>query len=167
MEEAQKLLADLLLQVADNKIFFLQQKHFDQGESSGHLLATNLRSQQSSYITKLISASGIQVEEGKDILKVLHTYYDNLYASKFSGSTEELTNYLTNIPLATLSDSYRQLLEQPISCFELEESLQFAPNDKAPGVDGLPAEFYKLYKEILLPRLLEALDMGPLPMSMR
>lgn len=85
LKEAQNLLARHLLQVADNNRFFTQQKYFEQGASAGHLLATIIRSQRASaHIAKLESAEGVEVLEGADILRVLSSYYETLYASKFS-----------------------------------------------------------------------------------
>lgn len=63
------------------------------------------------------------------------------------------------------------MLEQPLTLAELEQALQLSPKDKAPGSDGLPADFYKLYKDTLLPPLLsvfqKAVEVGCLPTSMR
>lgn len=161
-----KLLADHLLKAADNKRFFIQQKYFEQGESAGHQLATIICSQQTStHITKLVSSKGVAY-----ILRVLLAYFKTLYTSRFSGSEEGLATYLDNIPLPILSAQSRQSLEKTISCSKLEEALQSAPNEKAPGSDGLPAEFFKQHREILLPYLLEVLQeaMGTasLPASM-
>lgn len=172
LEEAQKSLADHLLHRADDKRFFLQQKYYDQGESAGHLLATVVRSQMgSSHITKLISEDGVEVTDGNDISNVLMSFYRSLYSSGSSGNLDAMAAYLSNVSLPSLSDSSRLLLEQPISCEELEEALKLFPNDKAPGSDGLPVEFFKSFREVLLPPLLEvfqeALDKGRLPPSMR
>lgn len=131
-----------------------------------------MRSQRGSvHIAKLVSSGGVEVTESADILEVLTVYYQDLYASKFSVSREGLTDYLNDVPLPSLSESSRQLLELPIICSQLEEALQLLPKDKAPGSDGFPAEFFKLHKDTLLPPLLEvfqeALETGHLPPSMR
>lgn len=137
-----------------------------------HLLATVVRSQQGSvHIAKLALCGGAEVTEGADILDVLTMYYKHLYTSKMSGTLEGMTSCLSDVPLPLLSESSRQLLEQPITCSDLEEALHLLPNAKAPGSDGLPVEFFKFHEDILLPPLLEvfqeAMEVGCLPSSMR
>lgn len=115
-----------------------------------------MRSQHgSAHIARLISEDGVEVTEGADILNVMHSFYKSLYFSRSSGNTDGLAAYLSNISLPSLSESPRQLLEQPITCSELEETLRLLPNEKAPGSDGLPAEFFETFKDNLLPPLLE------------
>lgn len=171
-EEAQKLLRDHMLSRADNKRFFTQQKYFIEGESSGHLLATVVKAQQgSSHIASLMGNNGAVVTEAADILETLQNYYERLYSSRCEGGEEDLIHYLAQIHMPVLSTESKQLLDRPLTLEELERALQLAPNDKAPGSDGLPAEFYKVYKDTLLPQLLlvfqEAVDSGQLPASMR
>lgn len=73
--------------------------------------------------------------------------------------------------MPSLTADSRQSLEQPFTLTKLESALQITPNDKAPGLDGLPSEFFKLCKDTLLPPLLavfqEAVEVGHLPPSMR
>lgn len=38
---------------------------------------------------------------------------------------------------------------------ELQRAIDFLPSGKSPGPDGLSAEFYKQYKELLAPILLK------------
>lgn len=106
-----------------------------------------------------------------DILATFQQFYENVYASRSSGNEEDLTRYLAQVSLASLSEVSRHLLDQPITLEELERALQLAPNDKALGLDGLEAQFYKLYKDALLPHLLavfqEVMEVGLLPHSMR
>lgn len=45
-------------------------------------------------IVKLISSDGAEVMNGADILKVLVSYYEHLYASKFLGAAMDMTDYL-------------------------------------------------------------------------
>lgn len=84
---------------------------------------------------------------------------------------DNLTEYLASVSPPTLSESSRQLLELPITCSELEAALRLLSNEKSLGLDGLPTEFIKSFKEVLLPPLLEvfseALELGQLSPSMR
>lgn len=108
--------------------------------------------------------------EGNDILNVLPSIYKSLYSTGSRGNPEGPA-CLSSVSLPSLSASSRQSLVQPISCLELEDALKLFPNEKAPGFDGLPIEFFKSFKNVLLPPLLEvfqeALDKGRLPPSMR
>lgn len=64
-EEAQQLLKDHMMLIADNKRFFIQQKYFLEGESAGHLLVTIVKSQQGpSHVAKLVRVDGVEVTEG-------------------------------------------------------------------------------------------------------
>lgn len=69
--------------------------------------------------------------------------------------------------MPSLTAESSQLLEQ---LSELESALQMAPNERAPGSDGLPSEFFKIYKDtVLLPLIAvfqEAVEVGCLLSSM-
>lgn len=49
-------------------------------------------------------------------------------------------------------------LDTPITLVELEEAVRQIQNNKAPGMDGLPVDIYKIYSQILLPELLVVLN---------
>lgn len=89
-----------------------------------------------------------------DILAAFRRYYENLYSSRIGGWEEDLNQYLAQVSLPSLSKDSKQLLEQPLTIEELKQALQLAPNEKAPGLDGLLAEFYRIHKDVLLPHLL-------------
>lgn len=170
--EAQDMLKNHMLSVADNKRFFLKQKYFMEGESAGHLLATIVRSQQGpSHIARLVRDDGAEITGNVDVLNEMRSFYEQLYTSRFEGDSEDLAGFLAQIQMPSLTPDSRQVLEQPLTLAELELALQMAPNDKAPGIDGLPSEFFKLYRDELLPPLLtvfqEAAATGCLPSSMR
>ena len=61
-------------------------------------------------------------------------------------------------------------LDADLMISELERAIDSLKNHKSPGLDGLPAEFYKTFKEILLHPLLmvwqEAVAHGALPINM-
>lgn len=133
-----------MLDKAQHKRFFTQQKYFIEGESAGHLLATIIQAQRGSqHISKLVRVDGSEVTEDVDVLATLKDFYVHLYTSRCGGRADDLARYIADTPMLTLSPESRDALEQPLTLEELERALQLTPNDKAPGSDGLPAEFFK------------------------
>lgn len=53
-----------------------------------------------------------------------------------------------------LSNQHKQLLEQPISKQEVEKTVKRLKTNKSPGLDVLMAEFYKSFRDQLIPHLL-------------
>lgn len=134
-----------MLSVAYNKRFFLKQKYFIRGESTGHFLSTIVRSQKgSTHVSRLVVEIGREITDGADILAAFKLFYGNLYTytSRSNGEAEALRSYLAQVSLPCLSENSRLLLDQPLTLEELERALQLAPNEKAPGSDSLTAEFF-------------------------
>ena len=72
--------------------------------------------------------------------------------------------------LPSLSQEQQQKLECDISLEELTAELKQLEDSKAPGLDGFPAEFYRLWSILgpaLMETLHESLDQGELPLSCR
>lgn len=141
-----------MLDKANHKRFFTQQKYFMKGKSAGHLLATVIQAQRGTHhISRLMRADGSEATVGVDVLATLQDFYAHLSTSKCRGNTDDLLRYLADIPTPTLSSESRQALDQLLTLEELERVLQLTPNEKAPGSDGLPAEVLKQYQDILPP----------------
>lgn len=156
---------------AANKKFFLQQPYFEEGEGTGHLLATSVKAQQAaSYITKIQSSLYKRVDTTPEILGVFREYYQALYKSRVFFLEESLNGFFDTIQLSNISKDEREALEGPLTLDELKKAAGNLPNNKAPGPDGLPGEIYKKYGDALLPELLDvfnyAMEVGSLPPSM-
>lgn len=54
-----------------------------------------------------------------------------------------------------MKEKLKELLEWPIEKAEIAEVIKKLKNWKAPGMDGLGAEYYKVYEKILIPKLIE------------
>lgn len=70
--EAQSIYRHLALQLAENKCFFLQHKHFQEGETTRHMLAILANTQQAfSFITAISNYRGSLQLQAADIVRVL------------------------------------------------------------------------------------------------
>ena len=84
---------------------------------------------------------------------------------------EKARAYVEEINLKQLSDEKKQALDKPVTLEELGRALQIMHNNKAPGTDGFPTEFFKVFwKELsyfFSKTVLESFEKGDLPMSMK
>ena len=119
--------------------------------------------------------NGRTVDQTADILQEQRKFYENLYTSKFQkGNTiydpqyeKEFFPQSEHIPRILKED--RHNLEKPITQEEMLQALKGMQNDKSPGLDGFPAEFYKFFwqdiKNYLFNSYMTSLDKGILSIS--
>jgi hypothetical protein len=53
--------------------------------------------------------------------------------------------FLKDNDVQTIEDEDKQVLDHPITIDELTKAVKELPNNKTPGSDGLPVEFYKMF----------------------
>jgi hypothetical protein len=102
-----------------------------------------------STITSLsCSRNGVDVSltEIEDILEEASSFYAFLYSDKLTDvQKKEASPYLKKNVSRTLSEAQMAFCGHSISIEELGRALKKLPSGKAPGIDGLPAEFFKRY----------------------
>lgn len=77
------MLKHLSLQLAENKRFFLQQKHFEEGETTGHMLAMLAKSlQPPSHIVAVKDAQGAPCYSTQSIKDSFSIFFQDVYTSK-------------------------------------------------------------------------------------
>ena len=67
-------------------------------------------------------------------------------------------NFSNNLSLPGLGEDEQQAMDAPISQAEVAEALKALNNGSAPGSDGIPAEWYKLFWQHIREPLLELLQ---------
>ena len=77
------------------------------------------------------------VDEPKQVLSQIKVFYQQLYSTDLK--------YLNKLNLPQLSESERDMLDEPITMSEISWALKNMANDKAPGTDGLSVNFYKTF----------------------
>ena len=82
-----------------------------------------------------------------DILKTTKKHFENMSKrdEAIKGNLNNINEYLNGIDHPTLTDEDRNTLDSALTMNELSISLSKLNNDSAPGIDGLPVSFYKVF----------------------
>ena len=82
----------------------------------------------------------------EEILKQLKHFYEYQYTSK---STSESEIFFKDATLPILSDHHKRLCDADLTLQECKSSLLSFKDNKSPGTDGIPVEFYKVFWDLL------------------
>jgi len=122
----------------------LRHKHFENNDKSGKYLANLLkRNREKTLIPVINNPQGKTLHSSQDINDTLRTFYKHLYSNTKEPKINDTKSFLNNLSLPSLSTTQRESLEEPISETEYKQALDSLSNNKAPGLDGYPPEFYK------------------------
>lgn len=86
------------------------------------------------------------MESQHDISKVLNEHYKKLFSDKSQGVDP---NYLALLNLPQVRDRDVLWLDAEIQLEEIHMALKSMNNNKCPGTDGLPVEFYVKFWPVL------------------
>ena len=104
------------------------------------------------------ASNGSYVTNDLDILKECNSFYSMLYASKNTAVTSSSDDLFFGQENPTLNEIDKQKCEGLMTEKECCEALKSMESDKSPGTDGLPAEFYKVFKRVVSPFLVSCLN---------
>ena len=145
----------------------------DGEKSTAYFLNLEKSRQSSNAINSLKDEAGAIQHSDADILRIINTFYSNLYTSK-KPSLDAIDAYLQSIPPndhVRLSDSDMQHCEGHVRLDECTYSLKQMKGNRSPGIDGLSVEFYTKFWDMLGPMLTntfnESYDTGLLSESQR
>ncbi|KAI8484945.1 hypothetical protein Bbelb_373520 [Branchiostoma belcheri] len=169
-EATKGALAELAAAEVQGAIVRSRIQSFEEGEecTSFFLRQAVARSKQKA-IPGIRAPNGQIVRDEGDILHVFKEFYGELYREEpvDPSAADDLCENLEN----TLESDEADQLEVPLALQELEAALQNMQNNKCPGSDGLPKEFYATYWHLLRRELLEvfqeAFESGELCPSQR
>ena len=124
---------------------------------------------QRRLIHSLRSETGALLSDASGIRNRAVQFYKELYKSEVNGEGVTDNAFLDNLP--QVSAGTLAGLDTAVTLEELESALQLLQGDRAPGLDGIPTEFYKVFwsevGEDLLAVLNDSLAGGRLPVSCR
>ena len=120
----------------------------DGEKNSKYFIGLEKRNYLNKTIKCLYKDNGEKITNFKDILAEEKRFYQNLYAEKVVNLEDENINskfFINTDNIPKLNEDQKQSCEGLLSTSECLEAIKSMPNNKSPGTDGLPAEFYKLF----------------------
>ena len=103
--------------------------------------------QAKKHIKQLQNEKNEILTTNTEILKECSQFYQNLY-SKQQNCIETQNEILTNPP-NLMKNELNEQLTKPINKNEIKQAIYQMENDKSPGIDGIPVEFYKTFYDTL------------------
>ena len=107
----------------------------------------------------------------KEILNEIKTFYKKLFENKDDQlNLDELKNLSNHYDIPRLKHSESRSLEGYLKIEEISYALKNMKNNKSPGLDGFPCEFFKVFwgklKFFVLRSLNYSFDKGILPLTL-
>jgi glutamyl-tRNA reductase len=109
---------------------------------------------EKTQIIKIRNKKGEITTNTKEIQGIIRNYFENPYSNKLE-SPEEVDKFLDTYDHPKLSQEDINHLNRSITHNEIEAAMKSLPKKKSSGPDQFSAEFYKTFKEELIPTLLK------------
>ena len=132
--------------------------HIEFGErNSKYFINLEKRNQKRKVIKKLMLENGDVLTDSDDILNAEKHFYEQLYTSCEPDDCN-LNDLLVDINATKLDNEAQMSCEGRLSIKECSSALRTMPNNKTPGSDGLPTEFYKFFFNDIIKNLIDSFD---------
>lgn len=152
LKEIRQKLDDLLTYKAKGALRFTNRKYYELGNRASQLLAFQLRKAQSNRAVHKIKCPTTNqlLTQPKDISEAFASYYQKLYEKEDQpDKKEKIESFLNSVSLTRLTVDEADAITRPIKEEEIGETILKLKNNKSPGADGFPGEYYKtLIKEL-------------------
>ena len=120
-------------------------QYYEEGEKATKFFC-NL--EKRNYVNKVIhklNINGKMITDAPEILREQKNFYQNIYNTKVSGSDQSYYRFFKKENIVKIDTCDRDLCEGKITEIEAKSVLKNMKNNKSPGTDGFPAEFYKFF----------------------
>lgn len=168
---ARKTLNELYENQVTKKAKFIKQTYYENGPKARRLLTWRARKQEASrYIHKIKNPQTNEVRYNlEDIQEPFVYYYSNLYSQPPAADINIVESFLDSLDLPSIGTEQNKKLTQQITEEEIGKAISNLKGNKVPGPDGFPSEWYKCFKQMIVPTLKscfnQVLEGGEIPIS--
>ena len=92
--------------------------------------------------------------DNAEIQRIIRDYYEQLYGNKMD-NLEEMDRFLEKFNLPRLNQEEMEIMNNPITSTKIEAVIKNLTKNKIPGPDGFTGEFYRTFREAIMPILLK------------
>ena len=118
-------------------------KWYEEGEkNTKYFLKLEQRNANNKVINRLDLPDGTTTSDPNKILNAQKLFYEKLYKSKQNQAEDTVFDDL-NLP--KIPAQIKENIQHPITEAEILKNLKAMANNKSPGEDGFPAEFFKFF----------------------
>ncbi len=144
----------------EKKATFARQRYYENGSKALKLLAWKLRKKQAESTIFEIRDPKTQniCHKQEDIHSIFETYYRNLYSETNTTSSKEINTFLESLDLPSIGKVQNKALMAEITKEEIGKAISRLKVNKTPGSDGFSAEWYKAFKDQLIPMLFDCFN---------
>ena len=96
-------------------------------------------------IKKLKVSENTTLTEQKSILAQIKKFYENLFSNQDDKDGTKLDDTFADLNANKLTEQESNSIEGLLTLPELSKALKHMQNNKTPGLDGFPADFYKFF----------------------
>ena len=145
MEMTRMELEEKSLERAKGVMFRSKAKWYEEGEkNTKYFYQLEKAKYNAKTCFKIISEDNIELEDPQQILEVQKSFYKNLYQED-----EDVHFALANRYGVLVPEEVRENQEQQLTMIDLEQAIKTMKNNKTPGQDGIPVDFYKVFWSML------------------
>ena len=146
-EQAKSELEEIYNYITEGIILRSRAVWYEKGEKSSRYFLTLEKRQKSKSSIRKLNVDGIEVEEQKQVLQCIHTYYRNLFKSDLT--VRQCKAFINDFNLPVLTSKLSDLREGLLHSSECYQSLISMPSNKTPGNDGITKEFYLAFYQFI------------------
>ena len=146
---------DLTSQEIMKKMLFTKQKYYESGSKFSKVLAWKLRKQQADRtIFKIRDNQKNTITKQENIQSIFESFYKKIFSKMTEDKEDEINSFLKTLNLPVMTKEQNDKLGAEITTLEIQNAIKRLKNNKSPGSDGFTSEWYKAFKEVLVPLLL-------------
>lgn len=137
------VLHNLITRKAEKDILFAKQRLFEYGNKQSRLLARLARNApRKSFISVIQDENNQRQVNYRLINDRSKRFHDKLYSSEIDIDKLKEGIFINNLNIPQLSDDQADILEGPISLFEIDTAISSLHSGKSPGLDGFPVDIF-------------------------